>query len=176
MTGSNIEAGQDEAVVIVIDDALSHARPAGGYDYVNTEDGSPLVSSETIYIVIDFTDPVAFNDLGSPPYSPFLIINGNRDYEVHPSDMPGSDLMNNELYGQGRDNSDPNTGRYYKSDVNLPWVLVISGKWRQPIEGTPINAAYTNFTDWAESGGGYGSGWFLPVGGNVVEGMVWTGE
>jgi LruC domain-containing protein len=176
MTGSNLEAGHDEAVVIVIDDALSWARPAGGYNYVNTEAGSPEVTSETIQLVIELDEPIPFDELGSPPYNPFLIVDGNRDYEVHSADMPGSDLMNNELYGQGRDDSDPNTDRYYKSDVNLPWALVMSGEWRHPIEGTPINAAYTNFAGWAESGGGAGRGWFLPFGGNVAEGMVWRGE
>jgi len=176
LDGNGLEAGQSNAVVIVTDDVLSHIMPPGGFRYVHTEPGSPWVATVLIPIVIQLTQPVSIAELGLPPYNPFIIIDGQRDHEVHAADYPNTDLADVELFGQENDTSDPGASRYYKSEHNLPWALIMSGQWNHVIEGAALNQGYPNFGPWAESSGGVNKNWYLHNQGNFIEEYIWVRE
>jgi len=173
LTGTGVEAGQENTVIIVFDDVLSFASPAGGFSLINTEPGSPEVSPERINVTVQFEMPVSFTDLGSAPYNPFIIIDGQRSHEVHLADYPPTSLADLNLFGTEEDKSSTESGFFYKSQYNLPWALVIPVVWQQTNEGSAINQAYTDFGNWAESNGNTSKGWFNT---NINTDHIWSGR
>jgi LruC domain-containing protein len=91
--------------------------------------------------------------VGIDQYNPFLIVNLNRDVEVHLPDFPPTSLADQSVFGTGQDNSNPATGRYYKTSGNLPWAINIYESFAYPKEKTEITKAYNHFVEWAESNG-----------------------
>ena len=59
------------------------------------------------------------------------------------------------------DDSDPGTGRYYRTANNLPWGIHIMGEFDYPIELLEISTAHLHFIEWAESNGGVFQDWYL---------------
>lgn len=174
--GNGLENGQASATVIVFDDALSVVQPAGENSFVNTEPGSPLVESDPVVIEGTFTSPIPINQLGSPPFNPFIIVDSRRVVEVHPVNYRPTSLAGQDLFGQNRDRSNFETGVFYKSDANLPWALILPSNWSQVEEGEAVNAGYIHFNDWAASGGTANADWFLPIEGNMNEEIIWEVE
>jgi len=161
LEANNTEAGQTNAVVIVFDDGYNILPSPGGGTGVNTQLGAPYVTPDTLDVRVTFTDPLSLATLGSPPYNPFIIIDKNRSVEVHLPDQPPTDKANQELFGTDDDDSDPLTGRYYKTANNLPWGLEITQKFDYVIEQVEINTAYLKFNPWAESIGASYPDWYL---------------
>ena len=173
VAGNGVEAGPARAVVIVIDDVTTYVRPAAGFSMVNTEIGSPLVRSDPIEIDVEFADPVAVRDLGFAPFNPFLIVNRQRSREVHAADGLPTTLADGELFGSGDDTSVPEALRYYRTERNLPWAMILAGGFRHMVEGQAIISGYIDFATWAESGGSFATGWYLSLRGNMIEDNVW---
>ncbi len=173
LEGNGVEAGQSKAVVMVFDDVLRLASPAGGFNFVNTEPNSPLIEVNPIDMRISFVDPVNPADLGMPPWNAFIFDFDERGREIHLADHPSTDIVNPDLFGAEADRSFPDGGRYYRSAHNLPWAFDLPGGWRHPVEGTQLLLAYPFFANWAESGGMDVSGWYLPLPGNFNEDYVW---
>ncbi|MBT7788594.1 MAG: LruC domain-containing protein [Calditrichaeota bacterium] len=173
LTGTGIEAGQDNTVIIVFDDVLSLASPAAGFNLVNTEPESPDVSPERLNVTVKFSLPVSAPDLGSAPFNPFLIVDGQRSHEVHLADNPPTSLADISLFGTSEDNSTPESGRFYKSQYNLPWALIVPDSWQHTNESIAINQAYPAFGSWAESSGGASQGWFNT---NINTDHIWSGR
>lgn len=176
LANNGLESGQDSAVVIVIDDVLSVMSPAGNFSTINTEDGSPEVNSPEITIRIVLQQPLDFAVLGSPPFNPFLIMNGQRGFEIHPVNHPPTNLIDSELFNTQSDISVPANGIYFKSDKNLPWCFVLPWDWTQPLEGAGLNNAYINFKSWAESSGSLAKNWYFPIDGNVDAEQLWIAQ
>lgn len=141
LDGNGVEAGQSKAVVILFDNADKHLN-------------------ETLNLVVNFTTPVGTSELGSMPYNPFLIKNGERGYEIHLPDMPPTNLADQNIFGTFEDNSIPAEGRYYKTDINLPWAIDIVYEFDYPLEKQQITKGYLKFGDWAESGGDVFEDWY----------------
>ncbi|MFN0189524.1 MAG: LruC domain-containing protein [Bacteroidia bacterium] len=146
------EAGQSKAVIIAFDNSNSIAPRPIGY-YVNTEPGSPVVVSDTINLEITLVSGVPQSSLGSAPFNPFLISNMTRGKEIHMADKTPTTLADPSLFSTGQDKTNPALGRYYKSDVNLPWCINIPSSFGIVTEKTKIIDAYLKFSSWVQSGG-----------------------
>ncbi len=155
------EANQSKAVVIIFDDAYNILPHPGGGIGVNTEESAPYVQPDSLNLVIELDGEFSQAQLGMPPFNPFIICNMRRGYEVHLPDQPPTDLNDDDLFGTEHDDSNPVTGRYYKTENNLPWAINIWSPFDYPIEKAQIVSAYLRFAEWAESDGVLYSDWYL---------------
>jgi LruC domain-containing protein len=96
-------------------------------------------------------------------FNPFIIVNKNRNKEVHLPDYPPTALVNPAFFGTYDDNSIPTSNRYYKTSKNLPWALNIYDTFEYPIEKTPIIEAYPYFVDWVMSDGNQYADWYKDI-------------
>lgn len=169
-TDEGIESGQQNAVVIVLDNArnmftdISGTNP-DGITGVNSYTGGKTGTGTPIEIAVYFAQPVNPELLGNPPYNPFLIVNSERGKEIHLPDYPPTDLADPSLFGTSDDASDPGLGRYYRSSNNLPWMLNLASGFDHPIEKTPIQHGYLKFIEWAMSGGRQYGDWQMDLDG-----------
>ena len=174
---NNVEDGQDDAVTIVTDNVENILPNPGGSSFVNTVQSAPYEPPVTIHLKIEFPwENRPFYGCSIPWYAypwtttalcyddvnPFIIVDGERGKEVHLPDFPPTDLVNMSYFGTQNDDSDPATGRYYKSVNNLPWAIDISYSFEYPLEKNDIIFAYPEFVGWAESGGSVNPDWYLP--------------
>ncbi len=161
----NLEAGQTHPVIIVWEDGYDVLQHPGNGLGVNTEPDAPYVEPDTLQVHIAFTQPVDLQDLGNPPYNPFIFANGVRGVEIHLIDHTPTDLADQSLFGQDADNSDPANGRYYRTSRNLPWGINIIEHFDYPVEKVEITSAYLKFASWAESSGQTDYDWFKDISG-----------
>ncbi len=157
---NGLEQGQSKATIVVFDNAFSVLRPVGA-GFVNTEVGRPKSNSDTINFVVRFTNPISQNTLGTAPFNPFLIQNGNRGVEVHLPDRAPTSLANQNLLGTNADKSVAANGIYYRTSNRLPWAIDIAGDFAYPVEKVAIINAHLRFAAWAQSGGTQFRDWFL---------------
>jgi len=161
LSSNNTEAGQSKAVAVVFDDAFDHLPMPGQGLGTNTTLGAPYITPDTLNMVISLSTPLTLSQAGLPPFNSFIIVNGNRNREVHLPDQPPTDKVNGSDFGTSNDNSIPAQNRYYKTVNNLPWALNITGKFSYPIETAAINTAYLKFVDWAQSSGASYPDWYI---------------
>ncbi|MDZ7740362.1 MAG: LruC domain-containing protein [Bacteroidota bacterium] len=150
------EAGHLNNTVVIVYDAINTMV---GSSIFNTEIDRPYIETDTTTIVIDFDTPQA--SLGSPPYNAFLFVNGDRGHEIHMIDNAPTSLVDNSLFGESNDDSDPANNRYYVTEANLPWVIQLPVMFDYPIERADIVQTYLKFADWAQSGGTTYTDWYL---------------
>ena len=117
--------------------------------------------SKTISIV--FKTPITTAALGSAPFNPFLIVNKNRQKEIHLPLKPTTNYPKTTTIPTGPTVKDSDGN--FKSPTGLPWAINISGAYRAPKEKVLITDAYNYFATWATSGGTNKSDWFLDKGG-----------
>jgi len=166
LNANNTEAGQSKAVIMVFDNGSS-ILPYGGGNAIgtNTTPGAPWVTPDTIRMNIHLTTPILASTFGYPPYNPFIFTNGNRSKEVHLADKAPTDLADLSLFGTAQDDSNPATGKYYKTKNNLPWAIHLTERFVYPNEKTPTNTGYNYFNQWAESGGTLYTDWYKNISG-----------
>lgn len=146
--GNGTEAGQTNAVFVVIDN-VHDLFPTGGF--VNTEDGAEYFVPQEITMNINFSSPKSYSDIGTAPYNPFLIVSGNRQREVHlPGYMP-TDKVDASLFGTLDDDTDVESGIYYRSKTDLPWAIHLPESFAYPKEKVDIRQGHLRFTDWSRS-------------------------
>ena len=131
------EANQDNVVVIFTDDADN------------------FLSERTVSI--KFKEPISTEKLGVAPFNPFIIINQDRQKEVHLPNMSRTSLGSNVTISDGI-NSDPDGN--FISDNGLPWVISIIHDFKVPRENVSIDNAYNYFVLWATSGGVTHQDWY----------------
>ena len=153
------EAGQNKAVIIPFDNATNLAPRPVGY-YINTQQGSPVVISDTIKVSVWLTHPIPSSVIGDAPFNPFLICNKNRGHEIHLANNPPTTLADQSLFNTGNDRTNIALGRYYLSDKNIPWALNIPGEYPIVLEKSEIIDAYLKFQPWCQSGGTQYNDWY----------------
>lgn len=112
-------------------------------------------------------------DLVAMPYDPFIFATPNfyhgeqlpfqpgRTWEVHLVDIPPTEKFNaSELWGLGVDASSDVDGRYFKTDQNLPWAILIPDEWNWPKERVDVVTSYPRFKTFAESAGSLDKNWY----------------
>jgi len=154
------ESGHDRAVVILFEDAYQVLRNPG-QSFVNTRMSDNYIDPAEIRFEIRLSSPVELSALGTPPYNPFIFVNGTRGREVHLHGHPPTALADLSLLGTGDDYSDHQSGaRYYQTVKNLPFALEVPATFEYPVEKAAIESAYLNFLEWAESGGLSRTDWY----------------
>lgn len=152
------EAGQSKATIIVYD-ASSEILDNPGYSFVNTRSSDPYVAPDTTRISVTLGSPVSEANLGSGPFNPFIFVDETRGREVHLAGTSPTDLADQNLFGNGVDNTSL-TGSTYQSTSNLPWAINVVGGFRYPEEKTDVVQVYNLFDNWAQSGGSSASDWY----------------
>ena len=169
------ESGQSNASIIIFDNARNELKFPGGYSTgINTTNGANYSEPKTFEVIINLTEPVALNNLGTPPYNPFMIIDLDRTREVHLIDNQPTDLANKKLFGTEDDNSREGAGRYYRTPGNLPFAIDIAGEFAYPSEKNRITLGYLNFQQWGRTGGVLFYDWYRPVKGYRDEKFLFT--
>jgi len=174
LSSNNTEAGQSKAVIPVFDDAFDHLPMPGQGLGANTTLSAPYVTPDTLNMVISLSTTLSISQAGTPPFNAFIIVNGNRNREVHLPDQPPTDKVNGSDFGTSDDNSIPAQNRYYKTTNNLPWALNVNGKFSYPIETAAINTAYLKFNQWAESSGASFPDWYQNTSGYRQPAFIYT--
>ncbi len=164
INAKGLENNQTNAVILVFDDTYNLMSRTGGIG-VNTSPEQTYVTPDTTNIHIIFNQPVALESIGVPPYNPFVIVNQDRGHEIHLPDHAPTDLADLSLLNTMRDDSDPGSGRYYKTSNNLPWGIKIIEQFDYPVEKAEIINAHLKFSDWAQSGGTISTDWFKDING-----------
>ena len=160
LNAQNLEQGQPKATFIVFDNAFKILTYPGVGTGVNTTIGAPYVQPDTIVMDIPLSTAVLQSELGTPPYNPFIFVNQDRGREVHLCDMPPTALANAAYFGTESDDSNPATGRYYRTKNNLPWAINIFDHFDYPIEKAPIISGYTKFANWTTTSGNSFPDWY----------------
>ncbi len=175
LSGNGTEAGQTIPTIIVYDNAFAQMPHPGMGIGVNTEEDAPYVDPVTIVIDMEFTpNTYSYNDLDIANFNPFIFVNKDRSVEVHLPDYPPTALADQALFGTYEDDSDPATGRYYKTVNNLPWAINIYESFDYPIEKQEIVWAYLKFATWATSGGTTFEDWYKDLTGYRNDALIYT--
>ena len=150
-TSISLEAGQTLATVIAFDDAYKLLPSTGGVIGVNVIPGNGYRTPHDIQLHLIFSTPQAPAAIGSPPYNPFVIVDGDRSKEIHMVNSKPTAMSSPTFFGQADDASKPATSTYYKSRKNLIWMMEVPSSFSYDIEKKDITKAYLNFGGWAES-------------------------
>ncbi len=161
LNSKGLENGQTHPTIIVFDDVfnlLPHPQVGIG---VNTEEWTPFVPYYTLTITM-VPDAMNFtlNDFSLETWNPFIIVDGNREIEVHLPDYEPTSLVNPSYFGSWDDDTQPGFGKYYKTTNNLPWAIHIAEPFEWPREKIEIGWAYYHFIEWAVSSGSSYPDWY----------------
>jgi LruC domain-containing protein len=175
LSANKTESGQAKAVIIAFDDAFDQLHaPGNGYSGANTLPGEPFSIPDTLDLVITLSSPVATAQAGSPPFNPFIIIDGNRNREIHLPNQSPTDKVDGTEFGTGSDKSNPSQGIYYKTKNNLPWAMNIVEKFNYPVEKAPINSGFLKFNNWAGSSGTQYNDWYKDLVGYRQQSIIYS--
>jgi len=162
LNADGTEQGQAKPTMIVFDDAYNTLEYPGSGIGVNTTPGVAYVEPDTINILMTYTpNTYTLEDLNMSAFNPFMMANMERGKEIHLPDYPPTSLADESYFGSEADDSNPDQGRYYKTDENFPWALNIYENFSYANEKTDILDAYNHFADWATSSGNSFSDWYL---------------
>jgi LruC domain-containing protein len=165
-TSNGLESGHnDGAVIVVFDNAFDNVTGASAGWFINTQNEAPAAVGNEIVVTIAFIEPIDPVLIGLAPFNPFIFIGGDRGREVHLPDYAPTALVDNNFFNTFHDDSDLSAAKYYRGVNNMPWALNIIHDFRQPLEKTRIDEAYTKFKDWGESKGEVFKDWYTDVSG-----------
>jgi LruC domain-containing protein len=158
---NGLESNQQFANCIVFDNFFNVMPHPGSGTGINTDKSAPTVPYDTLDVNLVFISngnpspggTVTINQLPSSSFNFYIISNQERGREIHLADKAPTSLVSNAFFGTGSDDSNPGTGRYYKTSNNLPWGINILQGFDYPIEKALVNEAYLHFIEWAESSG-----------------------
>lgn len=168
LNANGTEAEQNNAVIIFADDAT---RNLGRYQ--NTMNPARHVPYDEFTVTITFETAVERSVLGTSPFNIFSFRVQERGREIHLPGMPPTDLADAELFGTADDTTNPQTGRFFKSESNLNWAIHVPMSIPYPLEGNDMTLAFPNFVSWAESGGNSNTNWFTDEEGNRVDSKLY---
>ncbi len=169
-TSSNgTESGQEHANIPIFDDIFNVLQYPGSGSGINTDPNAPKAAYDTLTIVVKFKDGANVASGGTTnisaisfaKFNPYLIVNQQRGREVHLINKPPTDKADMNLFGTEDDNSNVNSGSYYKTANNLPWALAISQSIPYTNEKDDFSSAYSKFINWAGSNGSTFTDWYL---------------
>jgi len=160
LDAKGLEAGQSKAVIIVFNDSRNHVEPSPGENFVNTDPSESIVPNVNFEVVIEFTEPIDPDEIGTAPFNPFIFASNQRGKEVHLSGKLPTSLADNNLFGTDDDDTNIGLGKTYQNENNLPWAIHIIHNFRYPIEKARINQGYNKFIDWSLSNGLSYTDWY----------------
>ncbi len=168
-----MEADMNEASFIISDN-LSDEVPSGCAYYRSLVDCRQALDFD-FSLNISFVQPIALTDMPTAPYDPFIFatpgryhgdgfnVHPGRGLEIHLPDQAPTEKFNTDFFNMFDDASEPQNARYFKTNNNLPWALMIFEAWQWPKERADLLQAYPQFKTFTESGGQQGLDWFKPT-------------
>lgn len=159
------EADLKTACIIVFTSA-NNVLPSPGGSGVNVDPNAPYVNPETIKFTVSFMNDgpkaekstLSYGELTADKFNPFIIINQDREKEVHLPGYAPTAKAEQKFFGTGNDNS--SEGNYYKTKDNLPWALNVPMDIPHTSEKNDFIKGYLYFADWARSGGREYTDWY----------------
>jgi len=149
LSANGTEQQQTKATVMVFDNVTTLGLKGTG-------------AKPEFNIQIKFASPVTIDQVTTPPYNPFIVVNNTgRGREVHLPNYPPTELADSRLLGSSNDKSDPSKNRYYVSDDAMPFAILIPGNFVFPTESVNIGDYYPKFLPWAKSLGVDYPDWYL---------------
>lgn len=174
---NGFESGQSKPTIIVFDDFFNVMEHPGTGLGINTELDKPFVEFDTLQLAIQPSGlQFGLQDFKFEYWNPFIIVNNERGKEVHLPDYPPTDMADLSIFGTYDDNSNPGTGRYYKTANNLPWAIHVVEEFDWPLEKVSIVEAYRHFFDWAKSAGDEYENWYKDLNGYRDEEKLYIRE
>ncbi|MDM7859320.1 LruC domain-containing protein [Alteromonas sp. ASW11-36] len=137
---------------------FTHTGEIGTCSHFNTVMNCDRFEPVPFELDVSFAYPIA-----SLPHSSldfFIFRTNNRSHEIHFAGYPPTDLFDPWLIGKGKDNSDPQYGRYFISESGLPWGLKLEQQWQYPREYIDVEWAYPRYELWVESAGTEEQDWY----------------
>lgn len=174
LNGNGTESGLSNATIIAYDNAWGLFGYPGVSNFINTTPGAPYFEPDSMTINISLGNGLNLNEVGLPPYNPFIMVNLDRSREVHLPGYEPTEKADPTLFGTGDDTSDPLTGDYYVSAGNLPWALNLPVSFDYPVEKAGILNAYTYFESWANSFGDNFTDWYMDEPGYRNEALIYS--
>lgn len=184
LNANGTEAGQTFANVVLFDNVYKSLQWTGIGNMVNVyldgPNANPYVTPDTTRFTITFLSngvapsggTVSASALPTSAFNPYLICgeegswNQLRNKEIHlPNRVPTS-KASTTYFGTQDDDSNPGTGKYYKTAENLPWAIEVFEAIPHMKEKQDISTGYNNFIPWAESNGSSFTSWFTNSPGN----------
>ncbi len=168
--GNGTEEGPAYASIPFFDDAYNVLTYPGGTGGINTNPASPNAAYDSMTVVVTFMDkgqPAAGgailyeNFIKINRINPYLVVNQDRNKEIHLIDKKPTSMASPKMFGTGDDASEPNSNRYYRSQNNLPWMISVSRSIPYAAEKVEFSNAFPYFVKWAESEGRSYEDWFL---------------
>lgn len=162
-----LEEGQTLATVMLFDNGKLEVE-GPDLDYIGGQQ-SPIY---TYTITTEFETPQSIDDVGFPPYNPFIVVKhasegqtvNPRNREVHLPYYVPTDLARDTdegWFGQYDDKSDKDE-IWYVSDANFPFAINIPiADFEFPLEEIRIDNVYPRFSSWASSFGAQNADWYL---------------
>nr|WP_246225713.1 LruC domain-containing protein [Vibrio agarilyticus] len=166
-----LEGGRSEAIFIITDDLSSKAN--SNCRYYRTLLDCKEDETFSFRLNIELGSGIALSAWPDMPYDPFIFASPNqsrgasisdnpgRSWEVHLPDQAPTEAFDASTFKTGVDDSDPDSGKYFKTADNHPWALLITDDWTWPKEYTNLVTAYPKFAEYAASGGDNETNWFL---------------
>jgi len=155
-------ADGNQSLFIIIDKIEDALPPPAGYKMSNTFSGSPKVNGNLYTLTINFNYPISSEILGTAPYNSFIsrVLDTGDRIEVHfPGYFP-SKKASRRKFGRGQDDSNKSEDRYYQTQENLPWAMLVPSKWHHTKERVDLSNGYPDILQWASSKGKSKKGWY----------------
>ncbi len=159
--GNGTESGQSKATIIVTDDVFDVLQHPGVGNGVNSSPDMPYVEPVSLFITVDFVEPLSAEEAGYAPFNPFIFVNGERGREVHLPGYTPTSLVDSNYFGTEDDDTDPGAYKYYMTESNLPWGINLPTSFEYPTEGEDILDTYVHYSRWAQSGGYSFMDWYM---------------
>lgn len=172
---SPLEAGHDDAVLVIAYDLWDYVSPAEGCTFYRTESNcgeSPVQFS--YQLELRFTQAIAESYVQNKLFNPFLFatpgFNRNsifdsppgRGLEIHLKNNAPTQLADTALLGRADDYSNPQQALYYQNANGLPWAMEIGTEWLHPREYEDLVDAYPAFVEYVRTRGQSQKNWYLP--------------
>ncbi|NOJ06447.1 LruC domain-containing protein [Vibrio splendidus] len=175
-TDLDMEDGRSEAIFIAAEDLTSKTETS--CTFYRTSNSCKDNEQFSFQIGISLSgDGISTDTWTDMPYDPFIFatpgyyhgenlpLHPGRSWEVHlPDQAPTEAFDTTNLFeaGLGVDDSNPSTGKYFKTVENHPWALIVTSddEWEWPLEYVDIVTAYPEFKEFAESGGDTNQTWY----------------
>lgn len=176
---SPLEAGREEAILIVADDVWDYVSPGEDCLYHRTEPGCGSNIQMEFSMLLPMTSPVDALDMPAFPYDPFLFATDGyehgylfgeapgRRYEIHLPGIAPTEAFQENFFNRGDDFSDPSNEQYFVNENGMPWAINVGAEWKYPIEYMDVIYAYPLFPSFIANEGRVDADWYLPENANL---------
>ena len=162
LDASVVEAGREEAIIIVSSDIREEVDIPAGCGYFRTEANCQQSQPLAFHVSFQFATAVPVASFPAMPLDPFifatpgtyhgdLMFQPGRGWEVHLKNQSPTEAFDAGLWGLGDDASNPGSEHYFQDVNGMPWALSIDEQWLHPLERVDLIQAYPRFVEYVQS-------------------------